>query len=532
MSHTAVPGPVPGKPRPERGSRTPRRLAASGATLALGLTWLVVPATAAHADCLRKPVLAASSAELLRVSTLDVRTLGVDLPPLSDDRLATGTSAVASNAVVKARAGADAYQGDLPLDRLGLPVEPGRSVVQNAPPHNDQPASASTVDKDLGLVHAGAGELRALARWPGSLGCGEGTGTMTSTYTSIGEIEVLPGADGSSLLGLPTGVGETGTELARTGAGTDGVAAHASTGVQDVYVMRGTPVQSRIRVVTPPSLRVVTDGTKIHGTVEYTHPVLEVNKPGGGVVRLDSPDKTVEYGIPSVALLDGGGPLGANPLSGILAPLLAKLKLPGLASGPDLSGLPVPKLPSVLDPSLPTPSLEGTGLPDLGLDDLGLPGLGIPGPLAPESGEAPEAADLKDALTVRISVGDATSTVYKRAVVAEAASARVQVFARIPGHEERVPLLDAGLGLLSAAVAVPDVAVYTESASEQNPEGAGTAGDTAPPPAQEDVADTSGTGGALALTGLGGWLLTLLGLGTLVVVAGRVLQLVAKRRGT
>ncbi|HEY1177167.1 MAG TPA: hypothetical protein VGF17_13505, partial [Phytomonospora sp.] len=338
-------------------ARYARRLAASGAALTLSVTGIALPGASAEAACVTPNVLAASGAELMRLSTLDVRSLGVDLPPLSDNRLSTSGSAVASLSATKARATADLYQGDVPLEKLGLPVTPGKEIVQTAPPHHNKPATGVVADRDLALVRTGAGELSAHAQWSRHLGCGEGAGPITSTYSAISDAAVLPGglqlggssASSPSLLAIPkTGFTETGADMVRTKAGTDGVAARATAGLEDLLLMAGTPASSRIRVIDEPSLRVVTDGTKRNASVSYDSPVLEITKPGGKKVRLDAPDKSVEYGLPSRSLLEGGGPLSGNPLSGLLSPLLSGLGLPGLGAQPKLEGIVPPELPIAL----------------------------------------------------------------------------------------------------------------------------------------------------------------------------------------
>jgi len=514
-------------------ARYARRLAASGAALTLSVTGISLPASAAQAPCPSPNVLAASGAELLRVSTLDVRSLGVDLPPLSDNRLSTSNSAVAGMSATKSRAAADLYQGDVPLDMLGLPVTPGKEVTQSAPPHHDKPATGVVADRDLGLVRTGAGELAAHARWPKHIGCGEGAGPITSTYSAITDAAVLPGglqpgASSPSLLAIPkTAFTETGADIVRTKAGTSGIAARAATGLEDMLLMAGTPASSRIRVINAPSLKVSTDGTKKNASVDYTSPVLEITKPGGKTVRLDTPDKSVEFGLPSRSIMEGGGPLSGNPLSGLLSPLLSQLGLPGLGSQPKLEGIVPPKLPVALDPSLPTPGLADAGLPDVGLDGLGVPDLGLEALPVPQ-GITAAPADLDEVLTVRISLGHVEAHVYPRAVVAEASSARIQVFAKVPGQTARIPVLDAGIGLLSAGVAVPEMVVYAEAA-ESNGAGDSLDGATAPAAAPEEKHDVAPTSGSLPLTGTGG-VLTLIGVGIATILVGRGIYLLAHRR--
>lgn len=506
-----------------------RRAVSATAALAFGLTWAIAPAGAAQArDCLGATVLAASGAEVLRVSALDLRAFGVNLPPVSDNRLSTGGSAVSSDAKVKARATAELYQGDLPLDALRLPSSPDRSVLQTAPPQNDAPQTTAIAARDLGLVHSGAGEISARASWPKRLGCGESGGPITETHSSLSDVRVLPGGvpligrEGASLLALPgTVAASTGTELVRTKAGTDGVGAHAAASMADLYLMRGTTAQSRVRMLAAPTLSVVTDGTKKNGSVTYTSPLLEIQKPGGGTLKLDTPDKAVEYGLPSSSLLEGAGPLGRNPLSGLLSVLMGDLGLPALGSAPE--GLQVPSILPEPDPSLPVPGLSDLGLPDLGLDHLGLTGPDLPTAAAPPAAPQ-EAADLAELLTVRLSLGTVHFTVYDRAVVAEASSLRVQVFAKLPGGA-RFPVLDAGIGLLSAAVALPGP-VRAETSAEPSPSPSTTHLDAAEP--QPDLAGKKSE--SLALTGMGG-LLTLLGVGVLLLIAGRGIHLLAKRRG-
>lgn len=510
-----------------------RRAVSATAALAFGLGWSITPTGAAQAqDCLGATILAAANAEALRVSALDLRGFGVDLPPIADNRLITGGSTVSSLAAVKSRATAQTYQGSLPLDKLGLPVSPVKSVKQTAPPRHDKPETDAIDVRDLGLLHTGIGEISAHATWPKSLGCGESTGPITDTRSTLADVRVLPGGtprpgkDGASLLALPGEVAtDTGTELVRTKAGTDGVGAHASTALADLYLMRGTTAQSRVRMLAAPSLSVVTDGTKKNGSVTYTAPLLEIQKPGGGTVRLDSPQKAVEFGLPPSSLLDGAGPLRGNPLAGLLTVLTDDLGLPSLGSR-STEGLQIPAILPEADPSPPIPDLAGTGLPDLGLDHLGLSGADLPTAAAPPATTA-EAADLPEALTVRLSLGALEYTVYDKAVIAEASSLRVQVFAKLP-NGKRFPVLDAGVGLLSAAVGLPKAdPIPAETTAKPSPSQSTSSAPATDAPADHDVAQKSDS---LALTGSSG-LLTLLGIGVLLVIAGRGIHLLAKRRG-
>ncbi|HEY1178346.1 MAG TPA: hypothetical protein VGF17_19500, partial [Phytomonospora sp.] len=205
------------------------------------------------------------------------------------------------------------------------------------------------------------------------------------------------------------------------------------------------------------------------------------------------------------------------------------LGLPGLGAQPKLEGIVPPKLPIALDPSLPTPDLAGTGRPALGVAGLGVPGLGVEG-LPVAQGLTAEAADLDEVLTVRISLGHVESRIYPRAVVAEASSARVQIFAKVPGHGSRIPVLDAGIGMLSAAVAVPEMVIFNES-SDTTGDGEPANGTTAPvfvpEKKQENLSPKSNT---LPLTGTGG-VLTLIGVGIATILVGRGIYLLARRKG-
>ncbi|WP_412539654.1 hypothetical protein R8Z50_27975 [Longispora sp. K20-0274] len=288
-----------------------RRTAPALLVLLSGVIATPASAHAATPVCHPAPYTASADATLLHLGLLDLRPLGVGLPPLLDSRVATAHADVDSRRTTATTA--EARYADAKLLGLAVPL-PGSVARQTAPA--DNPTPVTTVAKELdagGLVGATVGESTASARWQDPYGCGE-VARLSTASTAVTSAEVLPGGAPhlpllESLLG---GVNRTtplvriasvasaraGTETVRLDGGQVGISATAAAGIADVSLFD----QIRVRVLHQPSLTVVSAARRSDAAVRYNPPLLEVTLPGGQVTRLDTPKATVDTTVLARAL--------------------------------------------------------------------------------------------------------------------------------------------------------------------------------------------------------------------------------------
>ncbi|MEV6523968.1 hypothetical protein AB0M43_18615 [Longispora sp. NPDC051575] len=278
------------------------------------LTGVLATPASAHAGtpvCHPAPYTASADATLLHLGLLDLRPLGVGLPPLADARVATAHADVDSTR--RTATTAEARYADAQLLGLSVPL-PGAVARQTAPADNPRPVSTVARALDAGgLVGARVGESTASARWQDQYGCGH-LAALSAASTAVTSAEVLQGGAPhlpllESLLGgvtRPTPLvrissvasARTATETVRLPGGGVGVSATAATGIADVSLFD----QIRVRVLHQPSLTVVSAARRSEAAVRYDAPLLEVTLPGGQVQRLDTPEATVDTTVAARAL--------------------------------------------------------------------------------------------------------------------------------------------------------------------------------------------------------------------------------------
>ncbi|WP_116050995.1 hypothetical protein [Amycolatopsis palatopharyngis] len=223
------------------------------------------------------------------------------------------------------------------------PQAPG-SLVQTALPDNPEPVKGGLHGPENPLLNVGLLNGTAHARWSETLGpC---VGTIADSTTSLASLsllnvipsmpdasqltdaaaplkeglEQLPGplaslgglldppgeeadADGTgSVLSLPNTMSSRSTVRLVDMEGTDRKAVQSVSTMQaaDINVLKGTPLGLNIKVASQPTLTVTSTGDKDTSSVEYSAPVLTVERGGEELFTLDAanPTKDVPIGIP------------------------------------------------------------------------------------------------------------------------------------------------------------------------------------------------------------------------------------------
>lgn len=493
--------------RPDKPGRR-RRFAASTAAAAIaGVALAPALATApAAADPTCQAVLpysASASADLLKLSALDLRPLGLGVGPLADVSIATTGSGLATAAEVGSAAAArDVAANLLGLDAIGLvPIgELGQTVTQEAPPDNSDPATHTGLSLDLGVATAEVGDISAHATWDQGMRCGAATGTNSQASASLLDASVLPGPGDRALVRLPENLSSrTETGLVADG-GRAAARAESAASLLDVRLLAGSPAETSIKVISEPSLEVVSTGAAESSTVSYHAPVLEISGPNVPTERLDAPGSHFDVAIPS----------GPGPITGLVGslPVLGDLPLDELLGGVDTQGLDALSTgQGPVEPPLELanlPGLDGGQLPLLG-DIAGVGDL-LPG--------------LEQLSVLRVSIGDLQQEVTDGLVTASAASLRVQVLSwdgnQLTEQARGEAVIDLGIGLLEAAAAAPAPPEQPGPADPEEPGQGGGCGDC-------EEGDTLPVTGSTA--GM------ILGTGTLLVVAGGFLLVISRRGG-
>ncbi|MEY7974556.1 hypothetical protein AB8O38_21425 [Saccharomonospora xinjiangensis] len=229
------------------------------------------------------------------------------------------------------------------------PQAPG-SVVQTALPDNDKALSTGLESPDNPLVNVSALAGRAHARWSETVGPCVGTvadaGTSAASLSLANAIPTMPDANriaeaggelGAALEELPGSLANLGGLLSgsRADAGGAGflvsvdkalstrsvvrlvdigegrttrkaVEAVSTLQAGRIDILKGTPLGLTVRVAGQPTLRVVSTGDAETSTVEYTAPVLTVERNGTTLFRLDAANPTadVPIGLPLPELKD------------------------------------------------------------------------------------------------------------------------------------------------------------------------------------------------------------------------------------
>ncbi|WP_432984931.1 hypothetical protein [Dactylosporangium sp. CA-233914] len=473
-------------------------LAAAGVLGAVSPVALAAPATAGTAESSGCPngFGATAAANTLAVGGLDLRGIGLNLPPLPELRAATAHSGFAGG---PARAAADARyiqsSGVLPPGLIGP------SAYQQAPPPHEQPATVPVAGVNLGVLTAGTGGLRAHATWQDAAKCTESAGPRVTAEARLGGLSVLPARGGRALLrfgaiqsATSTGVGTQGGKAAAKATATGGIA--------DFTLLAGGPSAIGVRVISPASLTVSAGAKK---TVDYQAPVLEVRVPGRDALKVSSAGSHVDVVLP----VDGNSRAVAEDLGRTEnLPVVGALPLLDLLGGATsaLSG-----------------TLQGaTAIPESLLAGL-LPGLPLVG-----GGESTvrdtegHPAHPARAVVLRVELGSLEQQSSATGLYAKAYSVRVKLIVRTKwksgGYGDRTDqatILDLGVCALEAAAAAPKSGGGYGAGGDDNGGYGGVSG---------------GNGGGDSLPVTGSRAALVVGAGLLLVVAGRMFVVLSRRR--
>ncbi|PRX50536.1 hypothetical protein B0I33_102660 [Prauserella shujinwangii] len=242
------------------------------------------------------------------------------------------------------------------------PQAPG-SLVQTALPDNPEPATTGFNAPENPLLNVGLLNGRVHARWSPKLGPCVGTIADASTeLASLSLLNVIPtmpdiplpnlelpqnlrlpdgfeqakglaslggllegggetNADGSgSLLSLPNTLSSRSLVKLVDMPGTDRKAVQSVSTLQaaNVEILKGTPLNLTIKVASQPTLKVTSTGDPKTSKVEYTAPVLTVERGGEVLYRLDAANPTADIpiGLPLAGLTERFGPLEDIPVVG------------------------------------------------------------------------------------------------------------------------------------------------------------------------------------------------------------------------
>ncbi|TNC21109.1 hypothetical protein FG385_29250 [Amycolatopsis alkalitolerans] len=249
---------------------------------------------------------------------------------------------------------------------LGLAVEgnapqaPG-SLVQTALPDNEKGISGGFTAPQNPLLNVGLLNGFVHARWSDTLGpC---VGTIADARTSIASLSLLNAiptlpnlplsglnglpklADGfdatkglQSLGGLLPGAGQTASDgtgsllsLPNTlssrsvmqlvdlpNSKNKAVQSVSTMQAADIEILKGTPLELSLKVVSQPTLKVTSTGDKATSTVDYTAPVITIQRGDKVLYTLDAahPTKDIPIGLPLQSLSQQFGPVENLPVVG------------------------------------------------------------------------------------------------------------------------------------------------------------------------------------------------------------------------
>ncbi|NUR29873.1 MAG: hypothetical protein HOV83_29155, partial [Catenulispora sp.] len=155
----------------------------------LGLAGLA-PAPATAAACAPAAYTAHASANLVELSALDLRPLGLRIGPVADLRLATTAAGLDARQAIAAQAAAryaDAHVAGIKLSTAAL----DSAVSQQAPPSHAGPARYNALAQHLGVADLGTGDLSAQATWSDAMACGTQTGPAGVASASVADLNLL-----------------------------------------------------------------------------------------------------------------------------------------------------------------------------------------------------------------------------------------------------------------------------------------------------------------------------------------------------
>jgi acyl-coenzyme A thioesterase PaaI-like protein len=176
------------------------------------------------------------------------------------------------------------------------------TASQSAPPDHRAPQISGAPAVNLGVAKAGLGRLRAHARWYPGLARGAAPATLAESASALASLTLLPGSGlpapvpflGTSVASLPKAVySQCRTSFTKVdGQPKLGVAATARVSALAITLFGGTPHQHTVRVISPPSLRVVAAGTAT------TAPSSRLSTPTATASASTRPDRPSTYRSP------------------------------------------------------------------------------------------------------------------------------------------------------------------------------------------------------------------------------------------
>ncbi|MCP2326344.1 hypothetical protein HDA40_004851 [Hamadaea flava] len=276
---------------------------------------VVLPESAAAASCAPMAYAAESSADLVRLTALDLRPLGVPVGPVAELALASSRSTMDARKPVAARAAARYTEAGV----VGLELSPlflGSAVSQQAPPTHAGPAVYNALSQDAGVAKVGTGALSAHATWVDRMACGRQTGPAGVSSAAVADVSVLPSSS-SAVVRLPRNLSSQAVTGLRTVGGRTASVAAAEVELTDLRLLNGAVA---VKVLKRPTLTATATGAARTSSVEYSNPLLEISGPGVPTQRLNTPAKHVDVVLPAT----GGDPLGTL-LRGLNVPLLNSL---------------------------------------------------------------------------------------------------------------------------------------------------------------------------------------------------------------
>jgi len=241
------------------------------------------------------------------------------------------------------------------------PQAPG-SLVQTALPDNEEPLTGGFNAPENPLLNVGALNGKVHARYSPTLGPCVGTIADASTsMASLSLLNVIPSlpnlpvgnlnladaklADGfdpakglQTLGGLLKGGAETPSDGANSvlslpnalssrsvvelvdipGSPNKAVKTTSTLQAADIEILKGTPLALTLKVVSQPALTVTSTGDEKTSKVEYTAPVITIERDGQVLYTLDAtnPTKDIPIGLPLSKLSEQFGPLKDLPVVG------------------------------------------------------------------------------------------------------------------------------------------------------------------------------------------------------------------------
>ncbi|HJQ45075.1 MAG TPA: hypothetical protein VJ870_01965 [Amycolatopsis sp.] len=175
---------------------------------------------------------------------------------------------------------------NLPLTGLTLP--PGDQLAQGFDPQQGLQA--------LGGLLSGGGQTKT-----------DGTGSLVSLPNTLSSHSVTQLAD------LP-------------GSANKAVQSVSTVQAAAIQLLKGTPLELDLKVASEPTLKVTSTGDKATSTVDYSAPVIQIERQGQVLYTLDAahPTKDIPIGLPLAGLSSQLGPIQSLPVVGGLVATATK----------------------------------------------------------------------------------------------------------------------------------------------------------------------------------------------------------------